>query len=192
MTCTNTGATAAISASTRFRSLRHAARRRSRGAMTADGHARSARSLNETTEPVARYLRERDLASGVTIPIHMPRGGYATVTGIRPGSSNGDRPRCCDHCATSACSRMSSTTPPTPIYDCVGTQPAPAGPDRARARMPALFRAWPVGQGDLADHRAVGADGRHASECRREEAGRQEPHAGRRARRAFPPARRLT
>ena len=46
--------------------------------------------LNETTEPVARYLRERDLASGVTIPIHMPRGGYATVTGIRPGSSEGD------------------------------------------------------------------------------------------------------
>jgi LuxR family transcriptional regulator, quorum-sensing system regulator SdiA len=42
--------------------------------------------LNETTEPVARYLRERDLTSGVTVPIHMPRGGYATVTGIRHGA----------------------------------------------------------------------------------------------------------
>lgn len=42
--------------------------------------------LDETTEPVARYLRERDLTSGVTIPIHMPRGGYATVTGIRLGA----------------------------------------------------------------------------------------------------------
>ena len=38
--------------------------------------------LDETTEPVARFLRERDLTNGVTIPIHMPRGGYATVTGI--------------------------------------------------------------------------------------------------------------
>lgn len=42
--------------------------------------------LDETTEPVARYLRERDVTSGVTIPIHMPRGGYATVTGIRLGA----------------------------------------------------------------------------------------------------------
>ncbi|TIP72956.1 MAG: LuxR family transcriptional regulator [Mesorhizobium sp.] len=42
--------------------------------------------LNETTEPVARYLRERDLTRGVTIPIHMPRGGYATVTGVRLGA----------------------------------------------------------------------------------------------------------
>lgn len=42
--------------------------------------------LDETTEPVARYLRERDLTRGVTIPIHMPRGGYATVTGIRAQS----------------------------------------------------------------------------------------------------------
>jgi LuxR family transcriptional regulator, quorum-sensing system regulator SdiA len=42
--------------------------------------------LDESTEPVARYLRERDLTSGVTIPIHMPRGGYATVTGVRFGT----------------------------------------------------------------------------------------------------------
>jgi LuxR family transcriptional regulator len=38
--------------------------------------------LDETTEPVARFLRERALTNGVTIPIHMPRGGYATVTGV--------------------------------------------------------------------------------------------------------------
>lgn len=43
--------------------------------------------LNEETEPVARYLRERDLTRGLTIPIHMPRGGYATVTGIRFGAN---------------------------------------------------------------------------------------------------------
>ena len=43
--------------------------------------------LNAATEPVARYLREHDITSGVTIPIHMPRGGYATVTGIRFGPS---------------------------------------------------------------------------------------------------------
>jgi LuxR family transcriptional regulator len=44
--------------------------------------------LNEDTEPVARYLRERDLTRGVTIPVHMPRGGYATVTGIRFGAGD--------------------------------------------------------------------------------------------------------
>ena len=38
---------------------------------------------------MARYLRERDLTNGVTIPIHMPRGGYATVTGIRLRSQRG-------------------------------------------------------------------------------------------------------
>jgi LuxR family transcriptional regulator len=43
------------------------------------------RFMSENTEPVARYLSERDMSSGVTVPIHMPRGDYATVTGIRYG-----------------------------------------------------------------------------------------------------------
>lgn len=42
------------------------------------------RFMTEETEPVAHYLRARDMASGVTIPVHTPRGDYATVTGIRP------------------------------------------------------------------------------------------------------------
>jgi LuxR family transcriptional regulator len=43
------------------------------------------RFMSERTEPVARYLSERDMSTGVTVPVHMPRGDYATVTGIRYG-----------------------------------------------------------------------------------------------------------
>lgn len=45
------------------------------------------RYLGENTEPVARYLNERDMSTGVTVPVHMPRGDYATVTGIRFGAN---------------------------------------------------------------------------------------------------------
>jgi LuxR family transcriptional regulator len=41
------------------------------------------RFMSENTEPVSRYLSERDMSTGVTVPVHMPRGDYATVTGIR-------------------------------------------------------------------------------------------------------------
>lgn len=43
--------------------------------------------LDEQTEPVAQYLRERDLTSGVTVPVYMPRGGYATITGVCLGGT---------------------------------------------------------------------------------------------------------
>lgn len=43
------------------------------------------RFMNEETAPVAHYLRERDMSCGVTVPVHMPRGDYATVTGLRLG-----------------------------------------------------------------------------------------------------------
>jgi LuxR family transcriptional regulator len=43
------------------------------------------RFMSEASEPVARYLSERDMSTGVTVPVHMPRGDYATVTGIRFG-----------------------------------------------------------------------------------------------------------
>ncbi len=43
------------------------------------------RFMNEETAPVAHYLRERDMSCGVTVPVHMPRGAYATVTGLRLG-----------------------------------------------------------------------------------------------------------
>ncbi|AYG61754.1 helix-turn-helix transcriptional regulator [Rhizobium jaguaris] len=45
------------------------------------------RFMTEDTAPVARYLSERDMSTGVTVPVHMPRGDYATVTGIRFGAN---------------------------------------------------------------------------------------------------------
>ena len=45
------------------------------------------RFMSEDTVPVARYLSERDMSTGVTVPVHMPRGDYATVTGIRFGDN---------------------------------------------------------------------------------------------------------
>ncbi|MDX3926062.1 MAG: LuxR family transcriptional regulator [Shinella sp.] len=44
------------------------------------------RFLDEKSAPVSRYLRERDMSCGVTVPVHLPRGDYATVTGVRFGS----------------------------------------------------------------------------------------------------------
>ncbi|MFC4625814.1 autoinducer binding domain-containing protein [Daeguia caeni] len=41
--------------------------------------------MTEDTAPVAHYLHERDISAGVTVPIHMPHGAYATVTGIFSG-----------------------------------------------------------------------------------------------------------
>lgn len=42
--------------------------------------------VTSEAEPVARYLLEHDMPAGVTVPIHMPHGGYATVTGtLAPG-----------------------------------------------------------------------------------------------------------
>ena len=45
------------------------------------------RFVTSETEPVARYLLDNDMPTGVTVPIHMPHGGYATVTGtLAPGA----------------------------------------------------------------------------------------------------------
>ncbi len=41
--------------------------------------------MSEETAPVAEFLWERGLTAGVTVPIHLPGGDYATVTGIRAG-----------------------------------------------------------------------------------------------------------
>jgi LuxR family transcriptional regulator len=43
------------------------------------------RFMSDATAPVARYLLDRDMSCGVTVPVHMPRGDYATVTGLRRG-----------------------------------------------------------------------------------------------------------
>lgn len=54
---------------------------------SADADTVIRRFLTEDTAPVARYLHERDMSAGVTVPVHMPRGDYATVTGIHFRSS---------------------------------------------------------------------------------------------------------
>lgn len=53
----------------------------------ADADTLIRRFMTADTAPVARYLSERDMSTGVTVPVHMPRGDYATVTGIRFGSN---------------------------------------------------------------------------------------------------------
>ncbi|PKA41852.1 LuxR family transcriptional regulator [Rhizobium sullae] len=52
----------------------------------ADADTLIRRFMSRDTEPVARYLGERDMSTGVTVPVHMPHGDYATVTGIRFGA----------------------------------------------------------------------------------------------------------
>jgi LuxR family transcriptional regulator len=41
------------------------------------------RILTEEHKPVIRYVFESGIVAGVTVPIHMPDGDYATFTGIR-------------------------------------------------------------------------------------------------------------
>lgn len=45
--------------------------------------------LTPDIEPVMRYLAERQVFSGVTVPIHLPTGDFATVTGVNFGRSRG-------------------------------------------------------------------------------------------------------
>ncbi|MDQ0346094.1 helix-turn-helix transcriptional regulator [Ancylobacter vacuolatus] len=41
--------------------------------------------MNEDSAPVADFLAARGMSAGVTVPVHMPGGDYATITGIRCG-----------------------------------------------------------------------------------------------------------
>jgi len=41
------------------------------------------RIMSEAHTPVVRYLHDTDMTCGVSVPIHMPRGDYATVTAVR-------------------------------------------------------------------------------------------------------------
>jgi LuxR family transcriptional regulator len=43
------------------------------------------RFISERSAPVRATSSERDMSCGVTVPIHLPRGDCATVTGIRFG-----------------------------------------------------------------------------------------------------------
>ena len=44
------------------------------------------RFMTDETKPVSDFLRDHDMLAGVTVPVHMPRGDYATVTGVRYGA----------------------------------------------------------------------------------------------------------
>ena len=44
---------------------------------------RISRFLTDDTKPVCDYLRDHGMMAGVTVPVHMPGGDYATVTGVR-------------------------------------------------------------------------------------------------------------
>lgn len=45
---------------------------------------------NHRHAPVSDYLQDARLACGATIPIHLPRGGSATLTGLRSHTSEHD------------------------------------------------------------------------------------------------------
>ncbi len=51
-----------------------------------DAETKIRRFLTEETKPVSDFLHDHGMTAGVTVPIHMPRGDYATVTGIRHGA----------------------------------------------------------------------------------------------------------
>lgn len=43
--------------------------------------------ITELHKPVVRYLQDSHMTCGVTVPIHMPGGGFATLTGLCSDSS---------------------------------------------------------------------------------------------------------
>ena len=51
-----------------------------------DVETKISRFMTDETKPVSDFLRDHDMLAGVTVPVHMPRGDYATVTGIRYGA----------------------------------------------------------------------------------------------------------
>jgi LuxR family transcriptional regulator len=56
-----------------------------------DVETRISRFMTDETKPVCDYLRDHDMLAGVTVPVHMPRGDYATVTGVCYGARRGFR-----------------------------------------------------------------------------------------------------
>lgn len=48
------------------------------------------RHLDNRHAPVSGYLQDARLTCGVTIPMHLPRGGLATLTGLRAHTSERD------------------------------------------------------------------------------------------------------
>jgi LuxR family transcriptional regulator len=44
--------------------------------------------IKDCHTPVVRYLLDSHMTCGVTVPIHMPKGGFATLTGLRTGDTD--------------------------------------------------------------------------------------------------------
>lgn len=57
------------------------------------------RYLDRRHAPVSGYLQDAKLACGATIPIHLPRGGLATLTGLRSHTSERDLDEAREHLA---------------------------------------------------------------------------------------------
>ncbi|MBO0661161.1 LuxR family transcriptional regulator [Jiella sp. MQZ9-1] len=53
-----------------------------------DGKTPLNRILGETHEPVVDYLHDSGITCGLTVPVHLPNGECATVTGIRHGAGS--------------------------------------------------------------------------------------------------------
>ncbi|WP_025129150.1 LuxR family transcriptional regulator [Pseudomonas sp. PH1b] len=43
--------------------------------------------MGQQHDPVSSYLQHHQMAHGMTVPIHLPRGGFASLTGLRSGST---------------------------------------------------------------------------------------------------------
>ncbi|MGC5701962.1 LuxR family transcriptional regulator [Pseudomonas sp. NFXW11] len=44
-------------------------------------------AMGQQHAPVTSYLQQHQLAHGMTVPIHLPGGGFASLTGLRSGST---------------------------------------------------------------------------------------------------------
>jgi len=44
--------------------------------------------IDQCHSPVTSYLHDRQMTCGVSVPIHLPKGGFASLTGLRTGNSN--------------------------------------------------------------------------------------------------------
>ncbi|WP_223488879.1 LuxR family transcriptional regulator [Pseudomonas sp. A-RE-19] len=43
--------------------------------------------ISQCHAPVVNYLEDSQMTCGVSVPIHLPRGGFASLTGLRTGNS---------------------------------------------------------------------------------------------------------
>ena len=57
------------------------------------------RHLDHRHAPVSGYLQDARLTCGVTVPMHLPRGGLATLTGLRALGSERDLAEAREHLA---------------------------------------------------------------------------------------------